>query len=119
MSQDQVLLLLFKIVLILDEAAVLLFVADYTRLTKGRAWRRDNPIGRSILIKDALLALAFLPSLLSLFLNFNRLTSRIALWMDVVLFAGIAVAMVWRVVVFERVHRDKKAAAPAEDEGGT
>ena len=104
MSQDQALLLLFKVVLVADLAALALFVADYTRLASW--W--SNPIGRTLVIKDLLLGAALTPSVLSLFWHFNRLTSRIAAWVDIALFAGIAIVMVWRTVVFERIHREKR-----------
>ena len=106
MSQDQVLLLLFKIVLLADVIAVLAFVADYSRLTRGECWRND--IGRTLVWKDVLLACCLAPSVLSLFWKFNRLTSHVALWLDVVLFGLVAPAMLWRIAVFERIHRDKK-----------
>ena len=100
MTQEQWIILAFKIALIADVAAVLAFIADYTRLA---AWWL-NPFGRTFVIKDFLLVLAFTPSIMSLFFKFNRLTSVIAAWFDVAIFAGIAVVMVWRIVVFERAH---------------
>ena len=117
MTQDALLLLLFKIVITADVAASLLFVADYTRLTRWGAWSRANPIGRTIVIKSLLLAMALVPSMLSLFFRFNRLTSHVAAWFDIAVFAGIAVVLAWRIAVFERVHRTKPGAAPEpEDE---
>lgn len=120
MTQDALILLLFKIVIIADIAASLLFVADYTRLTRWGAWSRSNPVGQTVIIKTLLLGAAFIPSALSLFLKFNRLTSHIAAWTDIALFAGIAVVLLWRVVVFERIHRDKNAApVPGQEDKGT
>lgn len=106
MSQDQWLILVFKIVLLSGAASVALFVAEYTWRTRGAAWR--NEIGRTLLWKDVLLIGCLTPSILSLFFSFNRLTSHIAAWVDVGLFGLLTPAMLWRVLVFERVHRDKK-----------
>jgi hypothetical protein len=102
-GQDRLILLLLKVVLCADVAATLAFIGDYSRLTRWK-WVR-NPIGRTIVVKDILLVLAFTPSLLSLFVNFSRLTSHIAAWTDIGLFAGIAVTMCWRIAVFERIGR--------------
>lgn len=112
MKQDDLLILLFRIVLVADLVTLASFVLLYSALA---AWWR-NTIGRTIVIKDLLLGAALTPSVLSLFLHFNRLTNRIAGWVDVALFAGIAAAMVWRDVVWYRVHRDKKPAETQEDE---
>lgn len=105
MSQEDLLLLLFKIVLVADLVTLAAFIADYTWLTRWGAWR--NPIGRTILWKDVLLGAALTPSVLSLFLKFNRLTSRIAGWVDLGLFAAIALVMVWRIFVWHRIHRNE------------
>jgi len=103
MTQTQWLILALKVVLIADVLAVLAFIGDYSRLAKW--W--SNPIGRTIVIKDFLLVLAFLPSILSLFFRFSRLSSMAAAWFDIAIFSGIAIVMVWRVVVFERMHRHR------------
>ena len=112
MSQEQLLILLFKIVLVADLAALASFVILYTKLAPW--WR--NPIGRTIVIKDLLLGAAFTPTVLSLFLHFNRLTSQIAGWVDLALFAGIAGVMVWRDIVWYRIHHGKKTAGEPEGE---
>lgn len=103
MTQDRLILLMLKVVLCADVAATLAFIGDYSRLTRWR-WVR-NPIGRTIVVKDILLVGAFLPSILSLFVNFSRLTSHIAAWADIGLFAGIGACMAWRILVFERISR--------------
>ena len=112
MSQDQWLILLLKIVLVCGAVSVALFVAEYT--WRAAWWR--NPIGRTLVVKDILLILCLVPSILSLFLSFNRLTSHIAAWVDVGLFGLLTPAMLWRIVVFERVHREKDAAPPPDKE---
>ena len=101
MTQDQLIILLFRILLVTDLASVILFLVVYTVLA---SWWKDV-IGRTIAIKDILLGFAFIPSVLSLFFHFNRLTSHIAAWFDVGIFAGIAAAMLWRSTVWIRVHR--------------
>lgn len=103
---SHLLILLFKIVIIADLVTLAAFIGDYSRLAR---WWKD-PVGRTIAIKDLLLGAALTPSALSLFFRFNRLTSQVAAWVDVALFAAIAVVMAWRIVVFERVHRQKDAA---------
>ena len=105
MNQDQAILLLFKIVLVSGAVSVALFVAEYTWRTRGGCFRND--IGRTLVWKDLLLIACLLPSILSLFLHFNRLTSHIAAWVDVGLFGLLTPAMLWRIAVFERVHKQK------------
>ena len=46
--------------------------------------------GRTIVIKDFLLLVALIPSVLSLFVELNRLTSHVAAWLDVAAFGRIA-----------------------------
>jgi hypothetical protein len=112
MSQDELLLLLFKVVLIASEAATVAFTVVYSVLAPWWA----NPIGRTLVQLDILLGLALVPSILSLFWHFNRLTSHIAAWVDVGLFALIALTLFARIPLWIRLHRDK--AAQRED-GGT
>jgi hypothetical protein len=115
MREAQLFILLFKIVLVADVLAILAFILDYSRLAP---WYR-NPIGRTIVTKDILLLVILIPGVLSLFFEFNRLTSRIAAWIDLVAFALIAPVMVWRIVVFERIHREKRTGTlPIGEEGG-
>ena len=101
MTQEQLIVLLFKIILVADLVSLAAFIIQYSLLAKWWA----NAIGRTIVIKDLLLGAALTPSVLSLFLHFNRLTSRIAGWVDVALFAGIAATMAYRMIVWQRVHR--------------
>ena len=102
MSQDSWILLLFKIVLIADVVAIAGFVVQYWRLAPW--WR--NPIGRTIVTKDILLGCCLIPSIMSLFFHFSRLTSHVAAWIDVALFGLIAPVMIWRVIVWERIHKE-------------
>jgi hypothetical protein len=103
LNENSLIILALKITLIADVLAVLVFIGDYSRLAKW--W--SNPIGRTIVIKDFLLVLAFVPSILSLFFRFTRFGSMVAAWFDVAIFSGIAAVMLWRVVIFERIHRHR------------
>lgn len=114
MTQDELIILLLKVILIFNIAAIASFIAQYTALAPW--WR--NSIGRTLVVKDILLSLALVPSLLSLFLSFNRLTSHIAAWVDVVLLGAIGPVMVWRMAVFRSVHREKRGRQEAPDEPG-
>lgn len=101
MSQDQAILLTFKVILIINEVAIISFIGIYTKLAKW--WQ--NVIGRSIVILDGLLGLAFVPTILSLFFHFSRLSSVIAAWIDVGLFTLIAGTMISRCLTWIRIHR--------------
>src|SRR6185437_7219981 len=90
---------------------ILAFIAYYTKVAPW--WR--NPIGRTIVLKDIALILVLIPSLLSIFLHFNRLTSYVAAWFDVGSFALVPVIMCWRIAVFRRIHKDGQQAPLAPD----
>lgn len=102
MKPDDTVLLLFKIVLIADLVSLVTFVAVYTKLAPW--WR--SPVGQTLVIKDILLGLALMPSILSLFFQFSRLTSQVAAWFDIGLFALIALVVAWRTVVWQKIHHD-------------
>ena len=104
MTQDAVILLCFKVVEVTSVVAILAFIACYSRWA---AWLR-NPIGRTIVLKDIALVLVLIPSILSIFVDFNRLTSHIAAWFDVGSFALVPVIMVWRTFVFWKIHKAGK-----------
>jgi dolichyl-phosphate-mannose--protein O-mannosyl transferase len=101
MTQDQAIILGFKVTEVASLVTIVAFVAYYTRLAP---WYR-NPIGRTIVFKDLALILVLLPSVLSIFLSFNRLTSHIAAWFDVASFALVPVIMIWRIIVWRRLDR--------------
>ena len=102
MSQDQVIVLLFKVGCIAGFISLVGWVIIYTRL--ARWWK--NPIGRTLVVKTLLIAGLLVPTTMSLFFNFNRLTSHIAAWVDVVLIGAIAPVMIWRSIVWLREARD-------------
>jgi hypothetical protein len=100
-SQDQAIVLCLKIVEVSGLVTITAFITCYSRWA---SWIH-NAIGRTIVIKDLLLVVAFIPSLLSLFLNFNRLTSHIAAWIDISMLGLISPVMIWRIFVFRSIHR--------------
>jgi uncharacterized membrane protein len=101
MSQDEVIILVFKIILLTNIASIFAFVGIYTKLAP---WWRDV-IGRSIVFLDVLLGAAFIPSAISLFWQLNRLTSHIVAWIDIGIFTLIAGGMISRCVTWIRIHR--------------
>jgi hypothetical protein len=109
MTQDQVITLLFKVVLISGALSVLLFVAVYTWYAP---WWRDE-IGRTIVVKDILIAIMLVPTILSLFFEFTRLSSRVAAWVDIGLFGLLTPVMLWRCVVWRRIHRGEDRQPPS------
>jgi hypothetical protein len=100
-NQEQAIVLAFKIAEIASLVSISAFVGYYTMIAHW--WK--NPVGRTIVAKDLALILVFLPSVLSMFFRFNRLTSYIAAWIDVGSFALVPVIMTWRIIVWRRLHR--------------
>jgi hypothetical protein len=113
-SQDQVILLCFKAAEIAAVAAIAVFTAFYTWWTKGKCW--TNPIGQTIVYEGLALVLVLVPSILSIFIDFNRLTSHIAAWFDVGSFALVPAIMTWRIFVFRKIRRDGNGTSGGEDE---
>ena len=107
-------ILLTKIALIADMAAIVAFVADYSRLAPW--W--TNPVGRTIVIKDLFLLGVISLVVASVFFQFSRFTSQVASWIQIGLLGGMAVAMCWRIVVFERIHRHGPRQEDADDQQG-
>lgn len=123
MTQDDLIILLLKIGLITGAVSLVGWVVVYSWLTKGAAWR--NPIGQTLIAKTLLIAGLFVPQILSLFFNLNRLDSRISAWADVVLICAVTPVMIWRSAVWVRLSRrgagkgasGRTAAVPAPDLG--
>lgn len=90
------------------------WVAIYTWLTKGGAWR--NPIGQTLIVKTLLIAVLFVPQILSLFFQLNRLDSHIAAWVDVALIGLVTPIMIWRSAVWVKLSRKGSGAGAAEDD---
>lgn len=103
MDQTQVIILCLKIGLIAGLVSIVTWVAVYHVLTKG-GWRR-NPVGRTLVVKSLLIAGLFIPQILSLFFNLNRLDSRIAAWTDVALIGAVTPVMIWRTIVWFKLDR--------------
>ena len=101
MTQDQAIILGFKVTEVASLVTIAAFVAYYTRLVPW--WK--NPIGRTIVAKDLALILVLMPSALSIFFHFNRLTSYVAAWFDIAAFALVPVIMVWRIIAWHRLDR--------------
>lgn len=100
MTQDALILLAFKVALLAGVVTVALWVAVYSYLAN---WRAD-PVGHTVVRFAILVAAALTPSTLSLFLHFNRATSRVAAWVDIALFGWIAVEMLYRIPLWVRLH---------------
>lgn len=113
MTQEQLIITCFKVDLIADLVAVLLFTVIYSALAPW--WR--NPIGRTLVMMDILIGLAVLPTVLSLFWRFNRLTSLLAAWADVGIFAAIALVILIRIPLWIRLHKHGQPGDGRDDAG--
>lgn len=102
-------LLGFKIALVISVIGTVVFIADYTRLTKGDCWR--DPIGVTIII-EALFGLGYLvPLLMASFFHLSTLGSQIGAW-SLICFIGFGgLVLLWRTLVFEREDRKAKRRA--------
>lgn len=101
MTQDSLIILFLKIVLISGFCSLVTWVAVYTKLAPW--WR--NPVGRTLVTKTLLLAALFIPSSLNLFLHLSRRDSRLVGWIDVALIGLVTPVMLWRVAVWIRLDR--------------
>jgi hypothetical protein len=100
-SQEAWIVLFLKIGIISGFLSLVGWVLVYSRLA---AWWH-NAIGRTLVVKSMLLAGLLVPSGLSLFFHFNRLTSLVAGWVDVALIGLISPAMWWRTAVWVKESR--------------
>lgn len=116
MTQAALIVLCLKVVELGAIATTANFTAWYSRWAP---WWRDH-IGFTIVAESILLVGALVPTVLSLFFDFSRLTSDIAAWTDIGLVGLISPVMIWRTAVFRAAHRqgvaDRRAAA-AQPEG--
>lgn len=110
MTQDQLILLVSKGVLLADLTSIIVFIATYTKLAPW--W--SSQIGRTIVIKDILLVLILIPSILSLFFSFNRFTSHIAAWINIVLLAALVPIMLWRTQVWVKLKNQGDTDADSD-----
>lgn len=105
MSQDQLLILISKIVVVSGFLSLTGWIAQYTRYAKW--WRND--VGRTLIAKTTLIAILLIPAMFSLFFNLNRFDSRIIGWLDVVLLGLVTPVMIWRILVFRKIHREEES----------
>lgn len=102
MSQDQWIILALRVVVVAAFVSLVAWIVVYTRLAPW--WK--NPIGQTLVVKTTLIALLLVPSALSLFFHFNRLTSHLAAWIDVGLIGLITPVMWWRIHVWRSFHKN-------------
>ena len=115
MTQEQVIILCLKVGLVAGFASIAVWVAVYSRLA---AWW-TSPLGRTLVIEALLIAGLFVPQILSLFFNLNRLDSRIAAWADVILIGAVTPVMAWRTAVFLRLGPSPRRKSRKPDQGGS
>lgn len=101
MTQASWMILVLKVGLISGFVSLTGWVVLYSALA---AWWR-NPIGRTLVAKTVLIALLFIPTAMSLFFNLNRLDSYIAGWADAALIGLVTPVMLWRSLLWWRLHQ--------------
>lgn len=92
-----------KVALVVSVSGLLVFIADYTRLTKGACWK--DAVGVTIIVKDVFLLGTLAPLLLAAFFRLSPLGNEVGAWSLVGFLFLAGVAMYWRVLVFERIAR--------------
>lgn len=102
MRTDPVILLAGRIAEMGDLIAILAFVVQYTFL--ARWWA--NPIGRTIVWKDVALMGAIGLSLAGSFIRPTPTSAKVMAWVVIATLLAICVIMVWRIVVFWRIHKE-------------
>ena len=80
-----------------------LFIMCYSLLAKW--WR--NPFGRALVVLDAALAIAILPSLLSRYFGLHIATTEWVAWIDISCFAIVPLAVASRIYLVIKVNMDK------------
>ena len=111
MSQEAWIVLCLKVALIAGFVSLAGWIALYTALAP---WYR-NPIGRTLVAKTALVAAMFVPTTLSLFWHLSRKDSYLVGWIDVALIGLVTPVMVWRSVVWVKLHRAGRLPRNGED----
>lgn len=101
---------LFQFVIVFTIVANLIFLAGYTWL---QPWWRDS-IGITIAIESFLIIFALVPSALSLFLHFNRLTSVVSGWFDVGDIFLVGAVILWRAIAFQVTSKKERVKRLAE-----
>jgi hypothetical protein len=113
MTQTGWLILTFKITLISGFISLLGWVILYSLLENW--WR--HPIGRTLVAKTTLVAALFVPSILSLFFHLSGNDSRLVGWIDVGLVGLVTPTMIWRSVVWIKLHRAGRLPRNRYEEG--
>jgi hypothetical protein len=113
-TQDQWLVLAFKAALISGFISLATWVTLYSCLA---AWWR-NPIGRTLVRLAALTGALYVPTVLSLFFRLNRLDSRLVGWIDFGFIALVTPEMLWRSLVWWRLHKAGRLPRDGGSGGG-
>lgn len=100
--------LVFKIVLVTGFLSLIAWIVIYTAY---QPWWKDQ-IGRTLVIKTALIAGMFIPSILALFFHLNRSDSVAAGWIDVMLIGAVTPVMLWRIMVWRNIHQQALKTGP-------
>lgn len=95
-----------RIALIVAISGLVVFIADYTRMTRGAAWR--DPVGQTIILAELFLIGTLMPFLLAAFFRLSTLGSQIGVWVLTTFLFLTGGVMYWRTWVFERIHRRGK-----------
>lgn len=111
MTQVQWIVLCLKIDLICGFLSLTGWIVLYSVLAKW--W--TSPIGRTLVAKTALVAAMFVPSILASFFHLSRHDSMIAGWVDVALIGMVTPVMLWRSLVWVKLHRAGELPRDGED----
>ena len=97
-------MLWFKIAMTSAVIGTSVFLAEYTRLTRGRCWR--DAVGLTLVL-EALFALGYLvPTTISLFFRLSPAVEQVVTW-ALICFIGLSgFVLLWRTVVFEQISRE-------------
>ena len=92
-------LLGLKIALVVSVAGTLVFIAEYTRLTRWACWR--DPVGITLII-EALFGLGYLvPLMFAAFFRLSAWANLVASWALICFIGFGGVVLLWRTLVFE------------------
>jgi hypothetical protein len=113
MTQASWLILALKVALISGFVSLAGWIALYSALADW--WK--IPVGRTLVAKTALIAGLFVPSILSLFFHLSARDSYIAGWVDVALIGLVTPVMLWRSLVWWRLHKAGRLPQDSSDGG--
>lgn len=105
-----------RVALVISVVSLAVFTAEYTRMTRWKCW--TDPVGQSFLVAEVFMLGSWVPFLLAAFWHLSPFESKVGTWCVIgFMFTG-GLAMLWRVLVFERVDRRARAAERAALAGG-